>query len=130
MAILRVTFTEDMLKLIPCINFKEIPATDTEIKNKTNICIDFDSLYGGSFVFEDMSFILGIYDKHIPGTENNPLGPRFPEELEDYMWETHRYIVENIVNIEEILHQFSVKGGIKAATYKCKSNEHFWEIEK
>lgn len=129
MATLKITLTEDMLKLLSWVNLKVIPVYDDEVKGKETVCFDFDGLYGGSFLFEDMSYILGCYDKHIEGTENYPLGPQFPKEVEDYLWETHRYIVENFIEIEEIIHQFSSKGGIKATTYTCKANEHIWKEE-
>ena len=131
MAILKVTLTEDMLKLVSCIHFTEFPnENDFESKYKLNVGIDFASLYGGSFVFEDVSYILGIYDKHIEGTECNPMGPEFPKELEDYMWETHSYVVEHIRDIEDIVHQFVNKGGVVPGTYSCKSNERIWVLEK
>lgn len=131
MAILKVTLTEDMLRLVSCIHFTEFPKNeDFETKQKINVGIDFNSLYGGSFVFEDISYILGIYDKHIEGTEFNPMGPEFPKELEDYMWETHIYIVEHIQDIEDLVHQFVNKGGLVPGTYFCKSNERIWEKEQ
>ena len=130
MAILKVTLTEDMLKLISWINFTEFPTNeDFETKQNVRVGIDFSSLYGGSFIFEDMSYILGIYDKHIEGTEFNPMGPSFPNELEDYMWKTHSYIVEHIRDIEDLVHQFAAKGGLVPGTYVSKSNERIWEKE-
>lgn len=131
MAILKVTITEDMLKLISCINFTEFPTNeDFENKYHVNVGIDFASLYGGSFVFEDVSYILGLYDKHIEGTEFNAMGPEFPKEIEDYMWETHSYVVEHIRDIEDIVHQFVMKGGVVPGTYVSKSNERIWTLEK
>ena len=130
MSVLNITLTEDMLKLISCINFTEFPTEeDFENKQKVRVGIDFGSLYGGSFIFEDVSYILGIYDKHIPGTECEPMGPRFPEELEDYMWGIHSYIVEHIKDIEELVHQFIRKGGLVPGTYTCKSNVRIWEFK-
>ena len=131
MAVLKVTLTEDMLKLITWIRFNEFPKNeDFETKQKVNVGIDFGSLYGGSFVFEDVSYILGLYDKHIEGTEFNPMGPEFPKDVEDYMWETHSYIVEHMKDIEDLVHQFVMKGGLVPGTYACKSNERIWELEK
>lgn len=131
MATIKINLTEDMLKLISCINFQEFPTEeDFQKKYEVRCGIDFGSLYGGSFVFEDVSYILGLWDKHIPGTENDATGPKFPKEVEDYMWETHMYIVEHIRDIEEIVHSFIMKGGLVPGTYVCKSNEHIWTLEK
>lgn len=132
MAILRVTLTEDMLKLISRINFMEFPVSrDDESDSKELLTwgIDLRSLYGGCFVFEDISMILGVYDKRIEGTENNAMGPEFPKDLTDYMWEMHSYIVEHLQDVEELVHQFCNRGGLKPGTYKCKSNERIWEFE-
>ena len=130
MATLRVTFTDDILKLVSRINFEQFPPVSTwEGKKDLTWGIDINNLYGGSFVFEDISYILGIYDKHIEGTECEPMGPRFPVEIEDRMWDAHSYILEHLQDIEEVLHQFCNRGGITVGTYKCKSNERIWEKE-
>lgn len=133
MAILRVTLTDDMLKLVSRINFTQFPFGDInswENSQRETLTwgIDINSLYGGSFVFEDISYILGRYDEHLEGTENNPLGPVFEKDFEDYMWQMHSYILEHLQDIEELVHQFCIKGGLKPGTYKCKSNERIWEF--
>lgn len=128
MAVLSVTLTDDMIKLISRFNFEKFPVKDSWENNKSLTWgIDINSLYGGSFVFEDISYILGKYDEHIEGTEFDALGPQFPKELEDYMWEIHSYILEHLQDVEEIIHQFC-RVGVKAGTYKCKSNERIWEF--
>ena len=129
MATLKVTLTEDMLKLISRISFQEFP-TEEDFENKYNVScgIDFASLYGGSLLFEDISYILGIWDRHIPETENNPTGPEFPKEDEDYMWSLHSYIVEHIRDIEDLVHQFVNRGGLVPGTYTAKSNERIWSF--
>ena len=131
MANLSVSFTEDMLKLVSRINFLEFPAPEGWASaEKVTWGIDLSSLYGGSYVLEDISYILGLYDKHIEGTENDPLGVQFPKETEDYMWELHEYILTHLRDIEELIHQFCNRGGLKPVTYKAKSNERIWEEVK
>lgn len=131
MAIIKVTLTEDMLKLISNIHFTRVPQMPTEKDNRQILTwgLDFASLYGGSYVFEDISYILGRYDEHIEGTEDDPMGVKFTREFTDYMWEMHEYILNNIGNIEELVHVYSNKGGLTPGTYKCKNNEHIWEKE-
>ena len=52
---LKVTLTEDMIKLISCINFQEYErVTDETEKHEVFYAIDLNSLYGGNFVFEDI----------------------------------------------------------------------------
>lgn len=125
---IKLTLTEDMLKLIANIQFKQQEVIIEENDNRENIdyAIDMNNLYGGSFILEDISFILGIYDKHIHGTEEDPLGPQFSKEDEDYMFSLHSTIVENIQSIEEILHQFVLKGAVTAGTYECDKYARVW----
>lgn len=134
MAILKIKLTDDILKLVSNIRFQEVPSPmvddwEHEKRERIDYSIDFNSLYGGSYVFEDIAYILGRYDEHIPGTEEDPLGVQFPKELEDYMWEIHTYITEHIDAIEELVHQFCAKGGLKPGIYQCKSNFRMWEYK-
>jgi len=126
MAIVKIKMTKDILALITNIHFEELPDIN-EKRHPLTWGIDFYSLYGGSFVFEDIAYILGRYDEHIKGTEENPLGPQFPKEFEDYMWEIHSYIVNNIEYIEDLIHYYCNKGGLTEGVYKCHSNVKDWE---
>jgi len=127
MAIIKINLTEDMLALVSNIHFTHVPDTRSE-RYPLTWGIDMFSLYGGSFALEDISHILGKYDQVIKGTEESANGPRFPKELEDYMWDIHTYIVDNIEYIEDLVHYYSNKGGLKPGTYKCKSNSKVWEF--
>jgi hypothetical protein len=127
---LKVTLTEDMIKLISCLQFGEFKQIDDDSTDKQVFyALDMNSLYGGNFIFEDVSRILGLYDKRIENSEELSTGPVFPQEIEDYMWETHGYIVENLPYIEQIVHQFCYRGGITPGTYVSKHNELIWRKE-
>jgi len=128
MSVLKITLTEDMLKLISNIHYGEVPQLDSS-RHTVAYGIDFNSLYGGS-TLEDVAYIIGRYDEHIPGTEEDALGADFPKELKDYMFNMHVYIVDHIQDIEELVHWFSNKGGLKPGTYKCKNHERIWEREE
>ena len=117
----KLTLTEDILKLISNIHFTEYGDS-----NLDKYYIDLHGLYGGSYVFEDISYILGKFDEHIEGTENDPMGPRFSQELEDYMWEIHSYVLDNLGDIEDLVHFFCAKGGLKPGTYK-RGNDSLWK---
>ena len=128
MGVIKIELTKDLCHLIANIRFNKEPFIETNDKReKINYYIDMNNIYGGNFVLEDISYLLGIYDKHIPGTEEDALGPSFPEELEKYMYDMHLYIINNLQNIEEIVHQFSIKGGIKPGIYTCKDYQHLWK---
>lgn len=129
MAIIKLKITEDMIKLISNIHFGPVPVLEDE-NPVVKVGLDYFSLYGTDLTFENIAYLIGRYEEHIPGTEENPLGAEFPKELEDYMWELHGTILENIQNIEEIVHQFAGRGGISPGVYKCRDYEHIWEKEK
>lgn len=119
----RIEVTEDLLKVIPIIFLQE----KTGFDNKT-ITIDTSHIFSIGFgLMEDMAMALGIYDKAIKGTEDDPEGRAFSEEDTEYMLSLHKYVVDNIYYIETLIHQFVVKGGLEVGTYKCKDNEMIFE---
>lgn len=129
---IKLNITEDMIKLISCLNFQEFPRFEEEDAmalpryQTVRYGIDLNSLYGGNFVLEDVSRILGVYDKHIPGTEERSEGPRFEKDVEEYLLEVHHNVYDNLEYIEQILHQFCGKGGITPGTYECREFEYIW----
>lgn len=126
----KLTISEDIIKLIPHFNFTDTPSLD-DISDKQypRWGIDCNSIYGGTFLLEDLAMIFGVQDTAVPGTEENPMGPRYPEEVEDRLFNAHTFVSENIKALEEIIHQFVVKGGITAGTYKCDHKIRIWEKE-
>ena len=69
MATVKIKLTKDILALISNIHFKKLPDVTSTKKDQLNYGIDFFSLYGGNFLLEDISYIIGRYDEHIKGTE-------------------------------------------------------------
>lgn len=130
MAKKKITLTDEHILLISHFTFGELPNLEDEDNEYPTYGLDLNSLYGGSYVNEDISYILGKYDEHVPGTEESAEGPRFPEELENHFSELHSYILENLGDIEEIVHQFVGKGGITPGTYVSRNNQHFWTREE
>ena len=121
----RIEVTEDLLKVIPIIFLQEKNVFD----NKT-ITIDTSHIFSIGFgLMEDMAMALGIYDRAIKGTEDDPEGKAFSEEDTEYMLSLHRYVVDNIYYIESLIHQYVVKGGLTVGTYKTKDNEMLWTKE-
>lgn len=90
--------------------------------------IDTYNLWGGTYIFEDMAYILGKTDKMIEGTSESPNGPQFDEETTNYFIELANFIVDNLQNIEEIVHQFCMTGIQAGVTYECNPNEHIWHL--
>lgn len=121
----RIEVTEDLLKVIPIIFLQEKNGFD----NKT-ITIDTSHIFSIGFgLIEDMAMALGIYDRAIKGTEDDPEGKAFSKEDTEYMLSLHKYVVDNIYYIESLIHQYVVKGGLEKGVYKCKDNELIWEKE-
>jgi transcription termination factor NusB len=118
----RIEVTEDLLKLIPIIFVQEEGDDKVIVDKKHTFAI-------GLHLMEDMAMALGIYDRAIKGTEDDPEGYAFNEEDTEYMLKLHRYVVDNIFYIESLIHQYVTKGGLEVGTYKAKDNELIWEKE-
>ena len=106
---LTLKLTDDLISLIKWLKFEPI--------NATSYGIDTYGLWGGTNLYEDMANILGWQDKVIPETIENIMGPRYEDEYQQKMEEYDAFIVENLVFIEQILHQFCDKGGLKPGVY-------------
>lgn len=118
----RITLTEDHIKLISLLKF------DEDEKNNFLVIDKYDP-YMLSGRLEDIALALGVFDKMIPGTENDADGGAFPDDVEKYLLDTHHYVVDNLKDIESLIHQFVFKGGLSAGTYKCIDNEMIWAYE-
>lgn len=122
----KITLTEEHLALIQNIRFEAFEFEPSSVNSRFGWGIDQYSLFGGTYFLEDASRILGCYDQHIPGTEEDPLGPDFPEELKNHLWGLYDYIWGNIEYILSLVLFYSSNGGLKPGTYKCKSTEKIW----
>ena len=121
----RITLTEDMLKLVSAIKFRDVEIPSGFNNGNYIIAVENNSVYGGSDVLEDVSHILGYYDQRINGTEENYNGVQFPEDLEDYIYTTHEYIMKHILEIETLVHYYSNKGGLTEGTYNTITFEKY-----
>lgn len=116
----KITLTEDHIKLIPFFFIQEFGDNEIGVTKEQLFNI-------GSHLLEDMATILGLTDKAIPNTNYDADGRAFDDKTEKYMLDLYNYIVDNLYYIELIIHQFVIKGGITAGTYKALDNELFWE---
>ena len=136
----KLTLTDEHLKLITQLNFEafEFPGSREpfgfksffkslsrrkgakhfeSVYERLGWGIDQYSLYGGTYVTEETSRILGFYDQHIVGTEEDPQGVAFSDELTEHMWELHNYICNNMELILSLVLYYSNKGGLTPGTY-------------
>lgn len=79
-----------------------------------------------SHLLDDVSLILGLRDKMIPYTEEDADGMAFPDDVEQYMVDTYRYVSENMYWIETLIHQNILKGGVQPGTYECDDRAKIW----
>ena len=119
----RIKLTEEHIKLISLIRFDEDD-------NDKMLFIEKDNPYELSGRLQDLALALGYNDKAIPGTEEDPEGAAFPDDIEEHLLEVHHYIVDNLYFIETLIHQLAFKGGITPGTYKCIDTEGIWTKEK
>ena len=118
---LTLKLTDDLISLIKWLKFEPI--------NATSYGIDTYGLWGGTNLYEDMANILGWQDKVIPETLENVMGPRYEDEFQQKMEEYDAFIVENLVFIEQILHQFCDKGGLKPGIYTFLDYTRQWDYK-
>lgn len=126
MAKLKVKLTDELISLIRNLNVVRL----TDEKNETdNVGIDRNVLYGGAYKYEQMALILGLTDKAIEGTEEDIYGTLYEKETQLHMEELDKYINDNLLYIEEIIHQFSDRGGLTPGVYVAKDYQHIWTKE-
>jgi hypothetical protein len=118
----KLTLNEDHLKLINMIRFQ------SDGKDKVYISRENPYILFGHLC--DLALVLGLKDKEIPGTEEDPDGAAYPDDVENYILSIHHYIVDNLYDIEVLIHQMALQGGITPGTYKCIDSEEIWSKEK
>lgn len=117
----KITLTEDHIKLIPFFYLQELDEDIVVgVSKEQMFCL-------GSHLLEDMAMILGLMDKAIPNTEDNTNGRAFEDEAEKYMLSLYDFMSQNLYLIEQLIHQFVVKGGITPGTYRCLDTDLIWE---
>lgn len=118
----KLILTEDHLKLLPFILFDEVSDIDVVITKSHLFNL-------GNHLLEDIATILGRLDEAIPYTNEDAEGRAFSDEFEAYMLSLYEYIKDNLYDIEILIHQFIVKGGLSEGIYKCKDNDMIWTKE-
>lgn len=117
--IIHLHLTEDHLKLVRFFNIEEKDDEILAINKKVMLTMQ-------THLLDDVAMILGLRDKAIKGTEEDPDGSAYPDEEEKYMLDTYKYVSDNILYIESLLHQ-SVFTGIQPGHYKAKDSDLVWE---
>lgn len=92
--------------------------------------VDNFSLFGGTYLWEQIAYIIGIHDHVIKGTEEDPTGPKFPEEDMEHMKDLDCFMVTNLQYIFDILLQYCTEGIQPGVTYWCYDYERIWHKEE
>lgn len=180
MAKITITFTDEHVKLIRCLQFKqiEIKHEKSDLTKHTNYIrkllkeisgkkeyailtrdiedrlnsidriskiskvlavedndkyygIDTYDLFSNDYWYDYMAHIIGCSDQVIRGTEEDTDGPKYPQEVIEHLRDLDAFLINNIVYIEDIIHQFSDRGGIKSGiTYISYDYEGIWYTEE
>ena len=89
-----------------------------------------DSLYGGTYLYEDMALILGKQDHIIKGTEEDPEGALYDKETMEYLKELDTFITNHLKDIFDIMLRFCDEGIKVGVTYWCYDYNGFWQTEE
>ena len=126
MAKIKVKLTDELISLIRNLNVVQLANKEDE---SDSVGIDKNVLYGGTNKYEQMALILGFTDKAIEGTEEDMYGTKYEKDTQLHMEEMDKYINNNLLYIEEIIHQFSDRGGLTPGMYVAKDYQHIWTRE-
>lgn len=109
------------------IRSKEIAADDSD----KYYGLDLFDLFNGITPFELVAYALGMQDKAIVGTEEDPDGVKYPDDVMKKFREILDPIYHDIVDIEDLIHQRCDKGGIQAGVkYIALDRERIWYTEE
>lgn len=132
-----------------------------ELLDKNHVALDglfgFDTfnLWGGTFLWEQMAYILGYQDAIVPSTKEDPSGPKFYEtvytgldengkriisleeheglekmDVIEHLKDLDSFMVTNLTYIMDILLQFCTEGIQKGVTYWAYDYQRIWHKEE
>jgi len=116
---IHLNLTEDHLKLVRFLNVEDNDDDFITINKKVMLTMQ-------THILDDVAMILGLTDKAIKGTEEDPDGRAYPDDVEKYMLDTYKYVSDNMYYIETLLHQ-NVFTGIQPGEYKANDADLIWE---
>lgn len=114
---IRIELTEDILKVIQCI--------EPKLFDDNKVGVNTKDLFSGGYVIEHIARIIGRFDEKIDKTIYDSSGYLFPKETEDYLWDIYNYISQNIYWIELLIHSH-ITEGLKPGLYTCIDREKVW----
>jgi hypothetical protein len=119
--IIHLNLTKDHLKLVRFLNVEDNDDDVLTINKHVMLTLQ-------THILDDVATILGYRDKAIKGTEEDPDGSAYPDDVEKYLLDTYHYVSDNMFYIETLLHQRCMEG-IVPGKYKAKDSDLLWEYE-
>ena len=119
--IIHLHLTEDHLKLVKFLNIEDKDDEILAINKKVMLTLQ-------SHLLDDVATILGYKDKVIKGTEEDPDGGAYPDDVEKYLLETYKYVSDNLFYIETLIHQRCTEG-VVPGHYKALDRDLLWSYE-
>lgn len=118
--IIEIKLTEDLITLIKLFYVRRF--------NDRLVGIDVEEHYPESHPIDYIGYALNKRNHVIANTQEDPFGASYDEDTEKYFHELEKYIKDNILFIEQILHQFCDKP-IKPGTYTCDATVGIWSYK-
>lgn len=116
----KLKITSDHITLIKNMRFEQI--------NDRYNGIDTYAPFGSSYPLWDIAFMLGKQDKVIPETMEDPMGPKFEPETQEYLETLGGEMYENMVYYHSIALQFC-DVGFKPGRYSCVLPDTLWTYD-
>ena len=121
-----IKLNDDLINLITNIKFESFVFDGDSRNGRYGWGIDQYAPWGGDYPIEDIALVLGHWGDYIKGTEEDPLGRRYPEEMEKQFLAYYYYINDNFEYIIDLVFKFAGKGGLVPGTYSCNPREKNW----
>ena len=126
MALKKITITDEHIKLLQAIKFESFVFDGDSRNGRIGWGIDQYGPWGGNFPIEEIALILGHYGDHIPGTENDFDGRKYPEDMHNHFIDLYYFVTENMEYLFHLLIYYTDKGGLTPGTYKCNPRIREW----
>lgn len=125
------SFLRDIMQKLSAIDRASVKSKIYSVEDEGKYYgIDTYDLFDVDYWYDYMARILGISDHVIPGTEEDTDGPKYPKEDIEHLRDLDAFLITNLQNIEDIIHQFCDRGGIKAdVKYISYDHEGIWYTE-
>ena len=120
---IKLNFTNEHIALIKALNFTQF--------DDSHYGIDNYNIWGGTYIWEQMAYILGYQGAMVPSTMEDPTGPKFYETVyTGILRDLDAYMITNLRNIMDLLLQFCTEGIQPGVTYWAYDYQRIWHKEE